>query len=33
MNEQVNENSDDNGVFQTNEKNRYNLRSKSNTAK
>jgi hypothetical protein len=33
MNEQINENSVDNGVFQTDDKNKYNLRSKSNTAK
>jgi hypothetical protein len=33
MNEQINENSNDNGVFQTDDKNIYNLRSKSNTVK
>jgi len=33
INEQVNEVSDDNGVFQEDEKNRYNLRSKSIVAK
>jgi hypothetical protein len=33
MNEQINENSIDNSLFQTDDKNKYNLRSKFNTAK
>jgi len=33
MNEQVNDNSDDNGVFQTDDKSRYNLKSKTTVTK